>query len=182
MNDLICKKTMRECATPNPCAKGCQMNATGDPQNDCGGCALANNGQEPDWAGYAAAEAEEDVLHSAACDLFRQLEADKNFQMACMDGTINVVGIIKAAWAARPAAVGAGDLFTNARAAKILIQMREHMMAWGAAREGHVELDIEDDDAEGYAVFAGECLRFIIAHLPARPTASAAVDLKGGVA
>lgn len=57
------------------------------------------------------------------------------------------------------------EAVSNERAKEIMIAMRGHMDAWGAARENHQVLDIEDDDAAGFPEFAGECIRFIAAQL-----------------
>jgi hypothetical protein len=45
-----------------------------------------------------------DELHADACDLYDKLIAD-GFEMRCMDGTTNVVGVIKAAWENLPPAL-----------------------------------------------------------------------------
>lgn len=68
-------------------------------------------------------------------------------------------------------AVNSNEL-TDDLAAQIMVQMREHMMAWGEAQdeikpEGHTKLDIEDDGEAGYPAFAGECLRFLAPRLAA---------------
>lgn len=71
----------------------------------------------------------------------------------------------------RPVAVGADSPLTDKRAAEILVQMREHMIAWSEVQgEDHEILDIEQSDEKGYAAMAGECLRFL-APLLAQPTA-----------
>ncbi|WP_312548140.1 hypothetical protein [Massilia sp.] len=69
----------------------------------------------------------------------------------------------------KAAAVSAGEL-TDEKAAEIMVAMREHMLAWGQAMddakpEGHVRLDIEDDEEEGFPAFAGECMRFLAPRL-----------------
>ncbi len=71
------------------------------------------------------------------------------------------------------------DYLTDARAAEIMVQMREHMLAWGGEQgEDHVVLDIEQDAEEGFPAFAGECFRFL-APLLARPAAMGAGSLPG---
>jgi hypothetical protein len=41
------------------------------------------------------------AMHMYACDLYSELEADPSFAMTCMDGTPNIVGVIKAVLLAR---------------------------------------------------------------------------------
>jgi len=67
---------------------------------------------------------------------------------------------------------------TDTKAAKILVEMREHMLAWGEAQEeskpeGQTRLDIEDDAEEGFPEFAGECLRFLLPRLAEATRAAA---------
>lgn len=57
---------------------------------------LLSNKQPAQQAPVSAMTEEE--LHSAACDFLDRLRADAEFQMTCMDGTTNIVGVIKAAW------------------------------------------------------------------------------------
>lgn len=72
---------------------------------------------------------------------------------------------------AAPAATsvaGAGEIISDEKAAELLVQMREHMLAWGEAQgDDHRVLDIEDDEEVGFPAFAGECLRFLAPRLAA---------------
>lgn len=78
-----------------------------------------------------------------------------------------------------PSAPAAGEL-TDEQAAEILIEMREHMLAWGEAQgDDHQVLDIEDDEEEGFPAFAGECLRFLAPKLAALATQPAAATVGG---
>lgn len=74
------------------------------------------------------------------------------------------------------------ETVTDARAKEIMIAMRGHMDIWGAAKENHQVLDIENDSAAGYPEFAGECIRFIAAQIGATtPQPAVAAERKPAV-
>jgi len=127
---------------------------------------MTNDNQRPsskleaercDKCGWHAGSA--DYCGESLCD--HQLPSKQQNAPASAPAEVRVEGTA--------AAANAGGL-TDEKAAEIMVQMREHMVAWGEAQdeakpEGHVRLDIEDDGEVGFPEFAGECMRYLAPRL-----------------